>query len=170
MLDSIATRTRQRSRIRNRRGCERVITVLVGCYPCVVISDAQIARIETILNLVGGLDALWIFGSEATGTSRPTSDVDIAALFASRPSQEALFASRAEIETLLGRVVDLVDLDAASPILAMQVLRHGQLVRQGNSAHRIRFTATLPGRYEDVVLLRRPAEKLLQRRLALGRP
>jgi len=32
----------------------------------------------------------------------------------------------------------------------------------------IRFAAALPGRYEDVILLRRPLERLLRERLAGG--
>jgi hypothetical protein len=35
---------------------------------------------------------------------------------------------RGEAEALLGRAVDLVDLDQASPILAYQVLEHGRLL------------------------------------------
>jgi len=35
----------------------------------------------------------------------------------------------------------------------------------GDAVHRVRFTAALPGRYEDFVLLRRPLEKILLARL-----
>jgi hypothetical protein len=86
-----------------------------------------------------------------------------------RPSVVELVAARAELESVAGRTVDLIDIEAAPPMLAMQVLRHGRLVREGDSAHRVRFTAALPGRYEDVVLLRRPLEKLLFARLTHGR-
>jgi hypothetical protein len=134
-----------------------------------VLSEAQLVRIEGALGSVGGVDALWVFGSEATGRATANSDLDLAALFAVRPSVGALIATRAELEEVVGRPVDLVDLETVSPLLAMQVLRHGQLVRVRDVAHRVRFTAALPGRYEDVILLRRPAERLLLARLSNGR-
>jgi hypothetical protein len=69
----------------------------------------------------------------------------------------------------LGRPVDLIDLETVSPVLAIQVVRHGRLVREHDASHSVRFVATLPGRYEDVMLMRRPAEKLLLMRLGNGR-
>ena len=124
---------------------------------------------EAALDRIAGLDALWLFGSEASGRSTPESDVDLGALFAARPSAPDLLAARRELEEIAGRAVDLVDMAGASPVLAMQILRHGRLVVERSPAHRIRFEAALPGRYEDVVILRRPAEKLLLARLARGR-
>jgi len=134
-----------------------------------MISDAQLAGVEAALHRLAGLDALWVFGSEAAGRATARSDVDLAGLFATRPSSSALLAGREQLAELLGRPVDLVDLEQASPVLAMQVLRHGRLVVDRDSRHRIRFAGALPGRYEDVAILRRPAEKLLLARLAHGR-
>jgi len=134
-----------------------------------MLTDAQLAQIDAALQRLAGLDALWLFGSEAAGRATSRSDVDLGALFASRPSPSALAAVREEIEEIVGRSVDLVDLERASPVLAMQVLRHGRLVGDRAPAHRVRFAAALPGRYEDVAILRRPAEKLLLARLAHGR-
>jgi uncharacterized protein len=134
-----------------------------------MVTEAQIAQIAAVLEPLGGLDALWIFGSEATGAIGPESDVDLGALFARRPSSDGLGAARAAIEDIVGRAVDLVDLEETSPILAMQVLRHGILVRENNEAHRVRFAAELGGRYEDVVLLRRRVQGYLRERLAHGR-
>jgi uncharacterized protein len=125
--------------------------------------------VENALDRVGGLDALWVYGSQATGKTTPSSDVDLAVLFTRRPSPEALVCARAEIEGILGRAVDLLDLEQASPILAMQALRHGKLVVDREPRHRVRFMTYLPGRYEDVMDLRRPLERLLRARLAHGR-
>ena len=134
-----------------------------------MISEVQLARIEAVLDGIGGLDALWVFGSEASGRATATSDVDLAALFASPPSPETLAEARVQLEDILGRPVDLIELEAASPVLAMQALRHGRLLAERSATHRVRFEAALPGRYEDVVLLRQPAERLLRARLAHGR-
>ncbi len=133
------------------------------------ISEAELARVADVLDALGGLDALWVFGSEASGTAAPTSDVDLAALFTSRPSPPALLVARGDLEALLGRAVDLVDLERASPLLAMQVVRHGHLLSDRAPSHRLRFLTSLPGRYEDVVRLRRAGERLLLSRLQHGR-
>jgi predicted nucleotidyltransferase len=134
-----------------------------------VISNTLRDQIEAVLDRLGGLDALWIFGSEASGTASAESDLDLAALFATRPTPQALLAARAELEELVGRPVDLVDLEAASPVLAMQALSHGRLIAEGSTVHRVRFMAALPGRYEEVADLRRPVERLLRARLGDGR-
>jgi predicted nucleotidyltransferase len=116
-----------------------------------------------------GLDALWLFGSEARGTTRPGSDLDLAALFRRRPSALELRDARAQLAARLGRDVDLVDLDRASPILAMQVVRHGRLLTEANPARRLRFVAGVPGRYEDLRIVRRQAEQALLERVRRGR-
>lgn len=76
--------------------------------------------------------------------------------------------ARAEAELEIGKPVDLVDLDRASPILAMQVLRHGRLLVDRDRGRRIRFTAAAPGRREDVLLTRRPVERRLLERVTHG--
>jgi hypothetical protein len=80
-----------------------------------------------------------------------------------------LLEARGEIGSLLARDVDLVDLDQASPILAMQVLRHGRLLVDANPARRQRFVAHAPGRYEDLKIVRREAERSLLARVRHGR-
>jgi hypothetical protein len=76
---------------------------------------------------------------------------------------------RAEVTALLRREVDLVDLARASPILAMQVLRHGRLLLDGDPLRRRRFVAGVPGRYEDIKIVRREAERALLDRVRRGR-
>lgn len=66
--------------------------------------------------------------------------------------------------------MDLVDLEHASPILAMQVLRYGRLVADGSPRRRIAFVAGVPGRYEDLKIHRPEAERLLLERIRRGRP
>lgn len=116
-----------------------------------------------------GLAALWVFGSEAAGRARPDSDLDLAALFRRHPSPVELFEAKSDAVAEIGRAIDLVDLDEASPILAMQALRHGHLLVDGDPARRIRFTAGLTGRYEDLKRVRRPIEEALVRRMTDGR-
>lgn len=62
-----------------------------------------------------GLDALWLFGSQAAGRATAESDLDLAVLVRRRPAPVELLAVREELSALAGRDVDLVDLERASP-------------------------------------------------------
>jgi len=135
-----------------------------------VLTPRQVERIAEVLEARFGLDALWVFGSVASGTAAVRSDVDLAALFAKRPAPLDLLDARSEIATLLGRDVDLVDLGRASPVLAMQVLRRGRLLVDRNPPRRRQFVAGAPGRYEDLKLQRRPTEAALLARVRRDRP
>ena len=115
-----------------------------------------------------GLDALWVFGSRATGTARADSDWDLAALFQTRPDPVELFGMRGQFEVLAGVPVDVIDLDRASPVLTRQVLKHGELAVENNRRRRIDFVAHVPGRYEDLCIVRRAAEQALVERIRHG--
>ena len=115
-----------------------------------------------------GLDALWVFGSRATGTARTDSDWDLAALFQTRPDPVELFGMRGQFEVLAGVPVDVIDLDRASPVLTRQVLKHGELAVENNRRRRIDFVAHVPGRYEDLCIVRRAAEQALVERIRHG--
>ena len=87
--------------------------------------DNRLRRAVELLDLRLGLGALWLFGSEAQGMARPDSDINLAGLFHRSPDPLELFEVAGDLDEVLGRPTDLVDLDRTSPILAMQVLRHG---------------------------------------------
>ncbi len=127
--------------------------------------DAFPRELLDLLDQRLGVDCLWVYGSVAAGRARSDSDLDVAVLARKRLSAAKLADLRADAEALLGRAVDLVDLDQASPILAFQVLKHGCLVVDRDPSRRYRFTATLPGRREDVLIMRRPIEERLIRRV-----
>ncbi len=116
-----------------------------------------------------GLEALWVFGSVARGEARSDSDMDLGGLFRTPPDLDALLRARADIGALVDREVDLVDLEAVSPILAFQVVKHGRLIHEKEPARRVRFVTELIGRYEDVRRFREPIERAAIARLR-GRP
>jgi predicted nucleotidyltransferase len=126
-----------------------------------VLETAAIVRILEPL----GLEALWVFGSFAREARRDDSDVDLGALFRTTPDPESLLGARADIAAAVGREVDLVDLEAVSPILAFEVVRSGRLVHEKTPDRRVRFVAELVGRYEDVKRFRAPIERAAIARL-----
>jgi predicted nucleotidyltransferase len=130
--------------------------------------DSQVAYLLDRIGATFGVDALWIYGSEAAGHARPDSDLDVAVLFRDAPSPLSLAELRAEAAAALDRPVDLVDLDRVSPLLAYQILKHGRLVVDRNPSRRHRFTAGVPARREDVLIMRRPIERRLIERVSRG--
>jgi predicted nucleotidyltransferase len=135
-----------------------------------MITSDDLHKIESFLDRRFGLETLWLFGSEALGTSRPGSDLDFAALFRRRPPALEILEARGDLEEILRRNVDLVDLDQASPILGMQVLRHGRLLVDRDPRRRYAFFSRTISMYEDVKIGRREAERTLLARVARGRP
>ncbi len=129
---------------------------------------ATLERALEILERRVGVDAVWLFGSEAEGRARSTSDLDLAALFRRPTSPAELAELRADLTAALDRPVDLVDLDRASPLLGYQVLKHGRLVVDRDPARRHRFAAGLPSRREDLLIVRRPIERALIERVRSG--
>jgi predicted nucleotidyltransferase len=101
-----------------------------------------------------GAVAVYLFGSVARGTASPRSDVDVAILFerAPEPTLDAQpFGLKADLEALLGRPVDLVVLNRASPDLTHRVLRDGQLVFESDRSARVRFEVRSRSAYFDML-------------------
>lgn len=134
-----------------------------------MLTSALTQRIVALLEERFGLDALFVFGSEAAGTRHRGSDLDLAALFRRRPDALALLDAQTALEEIAGTDVDLIDLGTASPILARQVLGYGRCVFGPDAPELARFEATLPGRYEDLKRIRAEAERALVERVVHGR-
>ncbi len=130
--------------------------------------DPLLRRVAEFLDERFGLETLWLFGSEAQGRATPLSDVDVAVLLTKRPPAEEWLQTLGDVDGLYGKHVDLVDLERASPILAMQVLRHGRLLEDKNPSRRIAFTCKTLSMYEDLKIFRRPMEEALLARYRDG--
>jgi uncharacterized protein len=134
-----------------------------------MLTPEEIQTVTSFLDERFGLDTLWLFGSEARGTARSESDVDFGGLFRRRPTPLEVFDAGADLGLRLNRRVDLVDLDRASPILGMQVLRHGRLLVDRNPKRRHAFFGQTLSQYEDVKIVRREIESALYERMGRGR-
>ncbi len=86
--------------------------------------------------------AVYLYGSVARGTCGTDSDVDLGILYARDPplTLEGMpFNLEAELETLLGRPVQIAILNRAPPDFLHRVLRDGRIVLDRDRAARIRF-------------------------------
>jgi len=81
--------------------------------------------IHYIKQSVPGLIALYRFGSQTKGTTRPESDIDLAVLAHDPIPSMRLFELAQDLAVQLHRDIDLVDLRAVSTVMRMQVLSTG---------------------------------------------
>ena len=100
-----------------------------------------------------GAAAAYLFGSVARGTARTDSDVDVAILYSRDPplTLEGLpLEIEAELETLLGRPVQVVLLNTAPVDLVHRVLRDGKLLLDHDPSVRIRFEVKARNEFFDL--------------------
>ena len=64
-----------------------------------------------------------MFGSQSSGQARPDSDVDLGVLYGRRRPLAATLTLEQQVEEIIGRHVDVVDLAHASAFLALDVVR-----------------------------------------------
>ena len=121
--------------------------------------DAVVAALEAFFaGPPAGTAAVYLFGSVARGDSTPGSDVDLAILFEQDPPRtlEGLHLDLGDaLQAALGRPVDLVVLNHATPDLVHRVLRDGILVCERNPSARVRFEVRLRNEYFDMEPVRR---------------
>jgi predicted nucleotidyltransferase len=83
--------------------------------------------------------AIYQFGSQARGTARPTSDLDLAVLAREPIPNEQRFSLAHELAVRLHRDVDLLDLRTASTVMRMQVLTTGQCLEARDQRAKAEF-------------------------------
>jgi predicted nucleotidyltransferase len=128
---------------------------------------AQYAREQEII-------ALYLFGSAATGTQTPLSDIDIAVLLPEDIPVHQYFDRRLQMTLdlmqLLGaNEVDLVILNQAPPLLKHQVISHGKVIYCRDEPQRRRFEARAILEYLDFKPILDLQFEYLKRRLREGK-
>ena len=110
-------------------------------------ADQDRVAVDVLRAAVPVLLAVYRFGSSVTGGHGPESDIDLAFLSGAPLDPVARFDLQQDLASALGHEVDLVDLRAASPVMAMQVISTGQLVSDIDPAARGRFEDLTFGAY-----------------------
>lgn len=116
-----------------------------------------------------GLVAVVLFGSYATGVFHGTSDVDLAILYRHEhiPSIETIIDMREDLNNRLNKDVDLVCLNITSPILGMQVYKHGKELLICDQKEFGKYLMRLFNEYVELKVLRKPMEEaLLDRKIS----
>lgn len=101
-----------------------------------------------------GLQAIYLFGSQATGGADRHSDVDLAVLLPSPLSAERRWALMGAVANRLDRDVDLMDLRCATTVMQYQVISEGmRLWCRGSDADE--FELAVLSEYWDLQIQRR---------------
>lgn len=107
-----------------------------------------------------------LFGSEAQEVANQESDVDIALLYnpGKIPSTWCLFQFQQKLTDLMHQEVDLVVLNDASPIIAMQAIKNGIPLFIRDKKRYQQFEVRLITDYADLKMMREPFEKNILKR------
>jgi predicted nucleotidyltransferase len=115
-----------------------------------------------------GVVLAYLFGSQAEGTARPSSDIDLAALLRPGTPRERFFDVRlslmnAVMDVLHTDKVDLVILNEATPLLMHQVVKFGRVLYEDPVTRpAIDFYVYALSRYSDAEHYRQLAHQYLR--------
>ena len=119
--------------------------------------------LRAFFNIESDIKLAFLIGSFAKGTARKDSDVDVAILFERHPGVTDVSGLKEKLLLLLKKDVDLVVLDAAGPVMKMQVLKSGILLHSTKNAYENFFSNTL-NEYDDLKFFRSGIEESVLRR------
>lgn len=128
------------------------------------MSEGLIDALRRILAEDDSVVLAYAFGSVARGEPSEGSDLDVAVLTGAElgPEGIALLSERLERTISHRRRVDLVDLRAASPVLAAEIVRDGVVIVERDPELRFDFEMDAIRRFEDTKPLRRVQHELLR--------
>ncbi len=109
--------------------------------------------------------AAWLFGSAASGSLRPDSDLDIAVNLDQALSAEAKRAAVDALQRQFGRDVDLLDFTRLHTVMQHQVLATGRLVFDSTPARTADYAGFVASEYQNIQAWRQPLVQQLARRL-----
>jgi len=107
--------------------------------------------------------AAYLYGSQARGTARPDSDIDVGILLNAPPASTLKGVARsleATLEAALRRPTQAVVLNSASPDLVHRVLRDGIILLDRDRAVRLLFEVQARNAYFDMEPIRRLYRRL----------
>ncbi len=103
-----------------------------------MITDAHLDELRTLF-IRHGVVLAYLFGSQAEGTARESSDVDIAVLLAPGILRDNFFDVRLaltnELMTLFHKDVDVAVLNQVNALLAYEVVQHGVVLYEDPTTH-----------------------------------
>ena len=126
--------------------------------------------VQIILKHHPDIQAIYLFGTYAAGDEWPDSDVDIALLFDPQRAKtlEPLMLSEmpSELETLLGREADLINLHQAPTVLQKEVIASDRCIFKADGCSADEFEMMTLSNYQK---LNEERKDIIKDGLAVGR-
>lgn len=132
-----------------------------------MITDVHLDELRTVF-VKHSVVLAYLFGSQAEGTARTTSDVDIAVLLGPTTAYDSFFDTRLALTNELMDVfhrnaLDVVVLNEAPPLLAHQVVKFGKMIYEDPLTQpAVDFYVYTAARYADTAPARQLARRYLQ--------
>ncbi|MDR9410334.1 MAG: nucleotidyltransferase domain-containing protein [Balneolaceae bacterium] len=130
----------------------------------------QFRIIEEYFSRKPGIAAVYLYGSAASGKEHKHSDLDIALLY--KEGEEPEFNEQLQIvddlTSSLGKEIDLLILNGASPIIRMQVLKKGKKMIERDRKETNRFFVQTINEYCDLKITRSVIEQNINKARIYG--
>lgn len=113
-----------------------------------------IQQIQDYFSQKSQVVAVYLYGSQARGEAKKTSDIDLGVVLKKNAFFSTLFIPQIkfaqELSELLGKEVEVQDLTSCSLEFAHRVLSEGKLLYSADLRKRIEFETTIVGKYFDL--------------------
>ena len=134
--------------------------------------ESYLPQLKTVFESCGVVLA-YLYGSQATDTAGPLSDVDIAVLFGDEIPEEQRFDEVLRLHGELARFfsrddVNVVDLARGAPLLNNEIRLHGIVLYCKTDDMRVEFEVSALQKFLDTAPLRRELNKYLAQRIRRG--
>ena len=104
-----------------------------------MIGNEKINIIKNILVKTFSPYLIFIFGSTVKNRDRRESDIDVAILTVGIVDEYELFILSQKLADILKREVDLIDLNKASTVFKIQIIKTGKLIYNSNNVKKMYF-------------------------------
>ena len=104
-----------------------------------MIGNEKINIIKNILVKAFSPYLIYIFGSTVKNRDRGESDIDIAILTDRRVDEYELYILSQKLADILKKEVDLIDLNKASTVFKIQIIKTGKLIHNSNNLKKMYF-------------------------------
>ena len=126
------------------------------------MNDAYTKIVEKVLTIFEPFsEFICIFGSILEPRFNEKSDVDLAIMPLKHADASKIFRLKMDLEELISRDVDCIDLQTADPIISMQVIQNGKLIYSITPSAYHQFVARKISEYIDFKFSREIVEKNL---------
>jgi predicted nucleotidyltransferase len=103
---------------------------------------------KQLLESIPGLNAVYLFGSFASGDENKDSDIDIGILAAADLDRLTLFETAQQLSAKLNRDVDLLDIKKVSLVMQFQIISKGKIIYAKHPVELLDYETLITSMYQ----------------------